>query len=227
MEGLRLVGAAIEADVEVEALIWCDALLTSDFGRNLLHTTTSPTVEVDQTVFETMSERDRPIGLAAIIRTTQLVTDLSTFQTARRLIALDGIADPGNLGTIVRTVDACGADGIVLIGNVVDRFHPAVLKASMGASFNVPIAHVQTVSELFAFASAAGFSVAATSAKATVDYRDFVAPNKLVLLMGSEKMGLSAETIALADQTIFIPMRGTSSSLNLAVASGLLLYQYP
>ncbi len=226
VDGLRLVGAAVEANVPIETLIWCDALLTSDFGRNLLKATRFPTVEVDRKVFKALSDRDRPVGLAAILATDTLTSDLATFRDTRRIVALDTIADPGNLGTIIRTVDAAGADGIVLIGNTVDRFHSAVLKSSMGAAFTVPIATIDTADDLFEFASANRFDVAATSAKATVDYRELSAPERLILLMGSEKMGLSAETLSRANHTLSIPMRGTSSSLNLAVATGLLLYQY-
>lgn len=226
VEGIRLVGLALEMGAEVEQLVWCEALLSSDFGRNQVKTHAAIASEVSQTVFKAFSDRDKPIGLAAIIRTPDSPSVESLLQGSQRIVALDRIADPGNLGTILRTIDAAGFDGLVLVGDTVDCYHSAAVKASMGALFSVPVASVRSLELLFDATLASGHAVVATTANADFDYREFEAPEKLLLLMGAEKFGLSAETIQRADHTVSIPMRGSSTSLNLAIATGILLYQY-
>ncbi len=218
VEGLRVVGAAVQAGATIEQLVYCDALLVSEFGRSLLQK--APTVEVSAAIFRTLSQRDHPAGIGAIIKRT--ANDTLQITSDGVYVALFGASDPGNVGTIIRTADAAGANGVILVGDTVDVTHPAVIKASMGAFFSVPIAAMSEA----AFAEwAADIRTLATSAKGTVAYRtaDYTTP--LVLMMGSEREGLAAKWLDSAAQQLTIPMHGTSSSLNLAVATALLLYE--
>ena len=229
VEGVHVVAAALESGAEVEQLIWCDELLTSDFGRNLIRSAPCPTAEVNETVFQSVSDRQNPIGLAAIVRSSlDTLTDF-TPRNNTPIAALCNIADPGNLGTIIRTADATGAQAVVLVGTTVDPFHPTVLKASMGAFFSVPVLTCDSEAELSAWCAMQNAKTIATSAKASDDYtkiRREVANSLPVLLMGSEQKGLSADELKSADYAVSIPMHGVSSSLNLAVATGLLLYEF-
>ncbi|HFC12517.1 MAG TPA: RNA methyltransferase [Anaerolineae bacterium] len=226
VEGLRLVGAAIEAGAEIEALVWCDTLLVSDFGRNLLTHSPAPTIELSDIVFRTISQRDNPMGLGAIVKTPANSDLEKAFATASLLVALDSIADPGNLGTILRSVDAVGADGVILVGNCVDPYHPTAIKASMGALFSVPIFNIRSLAEVFDSAEKAHLPIIATSANADFAYKALPIPPRMILLMGSEKLGLPTSATTRATHSVALPMRGTSSSLNIAVATSILLYEY-
>jgi TrmH family RNA methyltransferase len=139
-------------------------------------------------------------------------------------VALVEPADPGNLGTILRTADAVGATGVILLGDATDPYDPAALRASMGAIFAVQLAHA-SFDEFAAWKRASGAFLVGASDKATADYQDVAYPQPLVLLMGSERQGLSPTQQALCDLMVRLPMCGRSDSLNLAVATGVLLYE--
>jgi TrmH family RNA methyltransferase len=139
-------------------------------------------------------------------------------------IALDRVRDPGNLGTIMRTADATGARGLILIGDCTDPYSVEAVRASMGAVFNVEITHVSE-SEFLSFVQSWPGKVIGTALPASMDYRaaDYAGP--LVLLMGNEQAGLPDSLQAACDQLIRMPMLGRSDSLNLAVATGVALYE--
>jgi TrmH family RNA methyltransferase len=176
-------------------------------------------------IFATLSDREGPTGLGAIVRArTARLEDLPVRPDAP-LIALHEVGNPGNLGTIIRTADAAGAGGVVLLGETTDPFAPAAVKASMGALFAVPVAHVAAPDDFFAWAAAHGVAVVTTSARATTTHWSARYPRPLALLLGSEGEGLPADLLARGDLQVRIPMAGTARSLNLAVAAGVLLYE--
>lgn len=223
IEGLRVVATALEMGADVEQIVWCDALLVSDFGRSLLEK--PPTTELSESVFRSISDRDQPVGIGAIVSKQVAVVSEQFVGEQSVFVALNEISDPGNLGTIIRTVDAAGADGVILVGNTVDPFHPNAIKASMGAVFGVTIAAVDSAETLVNWAKENEMMIVATSAKGSADYRAATYQRPVLLFMGSEREGLPAPILQQANQTVAIPMRGTASSLNLAVATGILLYE--
>lgn len=139
-------------------------------------------------------------------------------------VALDRVRDPGNLGTIMRTADAVAATGIILIGDCTDPYSVEAVRASMGAVFNVRLAQT-TASEFSNFCQSWKGSVIGTASRASIDYRQANWSSPLVLLMGNEQAGLSEEMKGLCTQLVSLPMKGRSDSLNLAVASGICLYE--
>ena len=228
VEGVRPVGTAIEAGWDVEAIIWCE-LLTSEYGRQLVEQHDNA-IQVSNEVFGAIAERENPVGLGAIVRTHVGELERTKAQSHEEIqkvfVGLVGVSDPGNLGTILRTVDAAvGSDGVViLIGDTVDPFHPAVIKASMGAVFCVDVVR-STAEDVVAWARENEIRIVATSARGAADFREAVYGERVLLLMGSEREGLSAGMLDAADERVFVPMAGVSSSLNLAVATGVLLYE--
>ena len=139
-------------------------------------------------------------------------------------IALDRVRDPGNLGTIMRTADATGARGVILIGDCTDPYSVESVRASMGAVFNVALAHLSEA-EFLTLATGWPGRVVGTALPASVDYREADYGGPLILLMGNEQAGLTDPLMASCSQLVRMPMRGRSDSLNLAVASGLALYE--
>ena len=138
-------------------------------------------------------------------------------------VALDRVRDPGNLGTVMRTADAVGATGIILIGDCTDPYSVEAVRASMGAVFNVKIIACSEA-EFIAFSTAWIGRVIGMVLPAVVDYRQADYGGSLIMLMGNEQAGLTAPLIDMCDQLIKIPMQGRSDSLNLAVATGVALY---
>ena len=139
-------------------------------------------------------------------------------------VALEGVRDPGNLGTIIRTADAVGAGGVILIGNCVDAYARETVRATMGSIFNVPLARM-TLEECLPWVARWAGDIVGTQLAATEDFRarGYRAPT--LLLMGSEGPGLSSELSAVCTRLVKIPMAGQLDSLNLAVATGLMLYE--
>jgi TrmH family RNA methyltransferase len=218
VEGIRHVGEAAEAGADFEYVLYAPELLTSDFAETLivdLKNRDVPCYSTDGEVLASVTDKENPQGLLAVVR----------WQPFPWGVALVSPQDPGNVGTILRTLDAAGADGLLLLENSVDPTHPTAVRASMGTLFWKPV--VQTsFSDFAAWAKAHGYHVYGTSAHGSLDYRqvgEYKRP--AILLLGSEREGLNAEQIAACAQLIKLPMGGRATSLNLAVAAGILIYQ--
>ena len=139
-------------------------------------------------------------------------------------VALDRVRDPGNLGTILRTADAAAAAGVILIDDCTDPYSVEAVRASMGAVFNVCLVQA-TAAEFSSFCQIWQGSVIGTALPASIDYRQADWSSPLLLLMGNEQAGLSEEMMGLCTQLVRLPMKGRSDSLNLAVATGICLYE--
>ncbi|MDX1614106.1 MAG: RNA methyltransferase [Candidatus Promineifilaceae bacterium] len=229
VEGIRPVLAAVETGAAVETIVYAEGLLTSELAWTMLaHQRTAGTevVALSPDVFAAISERENPVGLGAVVRTG--ITALGDLPAVSHglYVALFDVGEPGNLGTIVRTVDAVGGSGIILVGQTVDAFHPTAVKASMGALFTVPIGQVEAGSVLLRWAADRGLQTVATSAQAPVSFWTASYHPPVLLMMGSEGPGLDPAIRAAADLQVAIPMYGAATSLNLAVATGVLLYDY-
>ncbi|PWH14032.1 MAG: RNA methyltransferase [Anaerolineae bacterium] len=225
VEGILHVGEAAEAGWHIETLLYCPERLRSGFGRELVEKLASQNIRcvpISQTAFESFSEKENPQGIAALVH--QKHFSLSTFPSFQLAVALVSPQDPGNVGSIFRTIDAAGADGLFLLEGGADPFQPACVRASMGTMFWKPF--VQTSFEAFkVWAKKGNFRLVGTSAHATCSLTAFCMDERpTVLLLGSEQKGLSAEQMAICDDVLSLPMRGRASSLNLAVAAGIFLY---
>jgi RNA methyltransferase, TrmH family len=228
VEGIQPVWQAVEAGAELEVLVVAPGLLGDSAAAQMVAGQEQAGVRVARVtsdLFARVSSRDGPSGLAAIVRAQ--IPGLAALDVTPDSVfaALHEIGNPGNLGTIIRTANAAGAAGVVLVGPATDPFDPAAVKASMGALFTTPVAAAGTVAEFFAWAAGSGVAVVTTSAQAEVGLWDAEYPRPLALLLGAEGVGLPPDVLAAGDLAVRIPMTGTVESLNLAVAAGLLLYQ--
>lgn len=227
IEGLRIVGEAVQKNWDVDTLVVAPELLTSLFGQQLVGETSAsgtPVLEVSADVFKSLSNKDGPQGIAAVVGQRWGKLEDVHVKPGDTWIALDSIQDPGNLGTILRTSDSAGCQGLILLDQATDPYDPATVRASMGSLFSQPL--IKT--SLAAFASwkrNQEVFVAGTSDKARQDYHSYQYPAGLVLLMGSERLGLQEPHFALCDTVVSIPMRGEADSLNLAVATALVVYE--
>jgi RNA methyltransferase, TrmH family len=225
-EGLRVVREAMSAPGAVELLIVAPELLAGAAAWETVATQRAGggrVLEVSAEVFASLSERDGPQGIAAVVR--QRWSELPQASPGESpWVALYGVKHPGNLGAVLRTCDAVGARGVILIGATTDPHDPASVRASMGT-----IVHQQLVrcsdGEFVAWSRADDRTLVGTSGAAERDYREAVYPRGLVLLMGAERRGLPRELLAACQEIVRIPMVGRADSLNLAVATGLVLYE--
>lgn len=223
VEGIHHVGEAIEADWKIETVLYAPDLLTSSFARNLLTRLKTPPQPVSVAVMESLADKENPQGIIALVRSRQTqLTDLKKFSSA---VALVSPQDPGNVGTILRTMDAVGAEILFLLEGGVELYHPTVVRASMGTLFWKPIVQA-SFDDFIAWARKGGYQLIGTSAKADVDHHTLTPHTPWILMLGNEQKGLTTEQSAACDVTVSLPMKGRVSSLNLAVAAGVLLYQF-
>ena len=227
VEGIHPVGEAVQSGATIDTIIYAPELLTSEFARELIQAQVQAGVLCLPTtpeVFETLADKENPQGLLALVHQQERsLTDLCP-QIFPWGVALVAPQDPGNLGTILRTVEAVGASGLLLLDSSADLYHPNAVRASMGAMFWLPIVSAR-FADFAAWSREYGYRIYGTSAHAQVDYRDVPAyawPR--ILLLGSEREGLTEDQMQICDLTVRLPMRGRATSLNLGVAAGVMLY---
>lgn len=180
-------------------------------------------IEVSQDVLAKVSRKDNPQAVVAVFE--QRWTPLAAIrpQAAQAFVALHQVRDPGNLGTIVRTADAAGAGGVILVGDCTDPWSVESVRATMGSIFAVPISRASEA-EFLSWRAGWPGSVVGALLSATTDHRAAAYARPTLVLMGNEAQGLPAELAAACDVAVKIPMRGRADSLNLSVATGVLLY---
>jgi TrmH family RNA methyltransferase len=227
VEGIHHVGEVVEAGWKIEALVYAPYQLTSEFARRLLDEQSSRGVRcaaLSPTLFGALTEKENPQGILALVRQRHLTLEEVTPEHFQSCAALVSPQDPGNVGTILRTLDAVGADGLFLLDGGVDPYHPSSVRASMGTIFWKPLIQASFV-EFIKWARKSSYQLIGSSAHASVDYRDFKWYRQpAIFLFGNEQKGLSQEQLKECDVTLSMPMKGRVSSLNLAVAVGIILY---
>lgn len=227
VEGVQPVWRAVEAGWTVDTLAVVPEHLPESAASMVAEQRTRGVrvVELGAELAGRLSDRDRPPGLFAVVAARTTALDELTIGPDAVFLALYEVGNPGNLGTVVRTADAAGAAGVILVGDCADPYAPAAVKASMGSLFAVPVAAVPDAAAFLRWARIGEVSVLATSGTAerahwSTEYRP-----PLAVWLGSEGEGLPEELIARADRALRIPMVGTAESLNLAVAAALVVYE--
>jgi TrmH family RNA methyltransferase len=228
-EGVRIVAQAVKAGAAVETCVIAPDLLSGDLAWDTVRALRAagvPVVELTPTQFGGISFKENLQGIGAVIRPRLDSLREVHLTDAERLgwVTLDAVGNPGNLGAILRTCDAVGCAGIMMLGQTTDPYHPAALRASMGAVFSQRLVRAEFAG-FVRWKREHGYVVVGTSGAAAQEYREVAYHTPVVLLMGSERLGLSAEQRAACDLLVRIPMVGTGDSLNLAVATSVVLYE--
>lgn len=185
--------------------------------------------QVDEKVMAKLSDTKAPQGVLAVICTPeqnlrQLRPGTASDNNAP-VIILDRVQDPGNLGTIIRTADAVGALGLILLEGCVDAYSPKVVRASMGSLFHLPVVQDVTAEEALTWCYRNGYEPAATALKNAQNVYKADISKKMAFLFGNEANGVAEELQAAAETRLFIPMTGLAESMNVAMAAGIILFE--
>ncbi|MEP7453035.1 RNA methyltransferase [Phyllobacterium sp. SB3] len=227
-EGLKLVIDALDLGWTIKTLVYSKA----GKGNSLVEQVAARTVakggdvlEVNEKIISAITRRDNPQMVVGVFQQNlQTLTNIRP-QGNDVFVALDRVRDPGNLGTIIRTADAAGAKGIILIGDTTDPFSLETVRATMGSVFAVPLVRA-TESEFLSWRKGFSGLIVGTHLKGSVDYRTIPYANKpVVLLMGNEQQGLPEQLASTCDRLARIPQQGRADSLNLAIATGVMLFE--
>ncbi|WP_438750571.1 TrmH family RNA methyltransferase [Pararhizobium sp. O133] len=227
-EGLKLVIDALELGWTIKTLVYAKAAKGKPQVEQVALKTVATgglVLEVSEKVLSSITRRDNPQMVVGVFE--QRYGNLRDIKPAvgETYVALDRVRDPGNLGTIIRTADASGASGVILVGETTDPFSLETVRATMGSVFAMPVIRA-SVAEFIKWQKAADVQVVATHLAGAVDYRTIDYRKKpVVLLMGNEQAGLPDELAKEATALARIPQQGRADSLNLAIATGIMLFE--
>lgn len=180
-------------------------------------------IEVSRDILAKVSRRDNPQTVLGVFGQVFTPMERIAPRDARCWVALQEVRDPGNLGTIIRTADSAGCGGVILVGDCCDPYSVEAVRATMGSVFAVKIAKA-SVPDFITWRGDWPGAVVGTLLTATTDFRAAAYAAPTLILMGNEQQGLPPELAALCDVNVKIPMRGRADSLNLAVATGIMIY---
>ena len=245
-EGIKLVDEALEYGKVLEVV--CSEslygeIISGDLSGNRLLAENDKNITnyvkkgssllvVSDMVFKSMSETKTPQGILAVVEMPDYgLLDKGFLEQAYtkngkiKLLVLEDTADPGNLGTIMRTAEAAGVTGVIMGKGTVDIFNPKVVRSTMGSIFRLPFAYEEDLKETIKELKKQGISFYATHLKGEKSYKDIKYSDRSAILVGNEARGLSYDVADLADTYVLIPMQGKVESLNAAVAAALMMYE--
>jgi TrmH family RNA methyltransferase len=231
IEGIRIVEEALDCGAPVDTLVYAPELLVSERAQALVERVApAQRLALAGDLFASISEREQPQGIAAVIRIHEL--SLAAIPVSGDFLVLVAyqLSDPGNLGSIIRTADAAGAAGVVVVEPSVDLYDPHTIRATMGSFFALPLVRLDggvALDPWYEQLRATGLPllVAATSASGQQVHFDVDFRRPVVLLLGSERDGLPPEVRASADVTVRLPMAGRATSLNVSAAAAALVFE--
>ena len=225
IEGIKLVKEAIAENAKIKQIVVCeDCINDGEIDTDTLYEIAKfDVVYVTEKVFKSITDVKTPQGIIAVIEKNNINSKIDYSQDI--IIALDGVQDPGNLGTILRTVDSANLKQIILSKESADSYNPKVVRSTMGAIFRVNIIEADSLKDMLQEAKKNNFKVMVTSLDTKNSIYD-VDYSKKVIVIGNEANGVSKEVQAIADEKVKIPMLGKTESLNASVAAGIMIYEY-
>ena len=225
VEGIKMVREAIEEKAVIRQIIICDDCEKIDsIPKELMYEIAKyDCLYVTSKIFKYISEVQTPQGVLAVVEKNNRDEDINYNEDI--IVALDDIQDPGNLGTILRTVDSVGLTQILVSKGTADPYNPKVVRSSMGAIYRVKVIECEDLLETLKEVKRNKFKILVSSLKESNSIYN-VKYNKKVLVIGNEANGVEEKIMNIADEKIKIPMLGKTESLNAAVATGIILYEY-
>lgn len=215
VEGLRNISQGVAAGWKIHTVAYNPKEVKARFDAKYL-------MEVTPDILAKISKKDNPPEAVAAFYQRKFEANDITQDGA--WVALEGIRDPGNLGTIMRTVDASGARGIILVGDCCDAYSTEVMRASMGGLFDVPFINLSADAFLELVGTWKGCVVGTALQERSVDFRDITYESPTLIVMGTEQSGLTPKVMDALPNLVKLPMRDGVDSLNLAMATGIMLY---
>jgi TrmH family RNA methyltransferase len=230
IEGLRLCEEAVRSNLQIEAVIYSDRISQKDRAAHLIHELEEVAAKcgaVSESLLASISYTKTPQGIIVLAsRPPVTEKELARRQTdTPLLVILHRINNPVNLGAILRTAEAAGATGALTTAGTTDPFAPKSLRGAMGAAFRLPLWTEVEYARAVEWCRKKAIQTICADARAHRNYDEIDWRQPTALILGAESAGLSTEEIAAANEAIKIPMKGSTESLNVAVASGILLYE--
>jgi len=225
VEGIKTVNEAIAEGADIQIIVICDDSNEQDeLKQKMLYSVAKfDLIYVNERVFESISHVMHPQGILAVIKKKEKQTEIN--YSENQVVVLDDIQDPGNLGTIIRTVDSCGISQIIISKDTADAYSPKVVRSTMSGIFRVNIIEVDNIADTVEDLKNHGYKAVATVLDTNKTIYDVDFSEKTAIIIGNEANGISKSVMAKADVKAKIPMKGKTESLNASVAAGIVLYE--
>lgn len=228
IEGIWALQKALQYKLEIESFVFCDDYIFSNESQNIIQEyvkISKNSYIVSKKVFLKLSERDNPDGLLAICKLPVFNLNDISLKENNLIVILDGLEIPGNIGTIIRTMDGVGGDGVILCNRKARLTHPKLIKSSQGSNFTVPIVEAE-FDEVYTWLKDNNFQIYLTDTRAEKEYHEYEYKGRVAIVAGSERYGISRQWYDNDDiNMLSIPMYGDCDSLNVAIATTIVLYE--
>lgn len=228
IEGVRLCEEAVKSAWEIQSLLYTGDAQENPRVKTILRNAEKREIELFQMkidVLNRLSDTVTSQGIVGIAKMSDFTPDQLLQKRPEFILALDSIKDPGNMGTLIRTADAFGVDGVILSKDCVDLFNPKVVRSTMGSIFHLPILREIDLRNFLSDLKKKNFKIVLTELEKGETLNGLDRMQKICLVVGSEPEGVSQNLIRIADHLVKIPIQGKAESLNVAVACGILLHE--
>lgn len=226
LEGIRSLEDIGRSNYEIEAILINSSFKEKDASEDLLSKfKTVPILEVEDKVFKEISLTETTQGVLLIVHKKQFILESVLDNEPKIIVIADGIQDPGNLGTILRTSAAAGTSALLVTRGCVDVYNPKVVRASMGGIFFLPVINVDNLESLITLLNIKGYKLVVADLEGKQMYYDAELKEPVALIIGNENNGPSELFKEKSDLVVKIPMLGKVESLNAGVAAGVLIYE--
>ena len=226
VEGIKIIEEAIINGIGIKNILFSDSFFESEEGTIFYNSIKNREniIKIKDSLFNSISDTENPQGIMGICEfNIRDISDIGGFNNPS-ILFLDGVQDPGNMGTIIRTADAFNIDGIILGEGSVDPYNLKVVRATMGSIFRVPLYICNNSIESIMDLKDKGFKILATSLDGSAIYdSDF--KGKILCVIGNEANGVNPKILEISDKHIKIPMPGNAESLNAGVAASIIMYE--
>ena len=225
IEGIKLIKEAVEEKAKIKLIVVCEeSIEDGDIDQKLLYEIAKyDCIYVNKKVFSILTDVQNPQGILAVIEKKNNEENINYKEDI--IVVLDGIQDPGNLGTILRTIDSVGLSQVIVSKETADSYNPKVVRSTMVAIFRVNVIESEDLLQTLKNLKKHKYKIMATSLETNNSIYD-VEYNKKVIVIGNEANGVSKNVLEYADEKIKIPMLGKTESLNASVATSIILYEY-
>lgn len=227
VEGIWGLDKVLKYRLNLEAFLFCPEHVYSSEALSLIDGMIKNGVDtyiVSEKVFAQISERENPDGLLLVCELPKFSFGDLNLSKHNLFVVLDGLEIPGNIGSIIRTVDGCGADGVLICNRRARLTHPKLIRSSQGSNFTIPVVEAE-IEETINWLQKNAFQIYLTDTRAKKEYHEEAYMGRTAIVAGSERYGISEEWYNIDHSKIAIPMYGDGDSLNVAIATTLVLYE--
>ncbi|MGE4282508.1 MAG: 23S rRNA (guanosine(2251)-2'-O)-methyltransferase RlmB [Clostridia bacterium] len=229
IEGVRLIKDAIDSSVDFKMIVINDSFLEEKQSKHILERLLDHNISVfkfSNQMFQEVSHTETPQGILGVVSIKTFYIDHITGSTnCPFYIFCDNVQDPGNMGTIIRTADAAGADAVILSKGCVDVYNPKTVRSTMGSLFHLPVIKVENTAQVLSSLKHKGISIISGHLSSDICHFEVNMKKGIMIVVGNEANGISEEVINLSDYFVKIPISGKAESLNVAIASAILMYE--